>query len=160
MDASVRTYNLCAACPARCAWPAAHPGSQSRSAEKVKPQTPADQQKAAAKSAPSKTRDDLTTRIDPPHNASHRPATSGIDSGGVISPNSVPARPQTSSAKPAFTSAGGTSTKAAAGASSKSTTQFISGDDTDDDSQDTRKLSLAERKRLRKQQRGDRYGDE
>ncbi len=127
--------------------------------EKAKPQTPVDQQKTAAKSATGKARDDLTTRIDPPHNASYRSATSGIDSGRASSTNSSPARPQTSSAKPALTSVGSTSTKAAA-APLKSTTKFISGDDTDEESRDSRKLSRAERKRLRKQQRDDRYGDE
>ena len=47
----------------------------------------------------------------------------------------------------------------AAATPAKSSTQFIRGDD-DDDSRPGNKLSRAERKRIRKQQRGDRYDDE
>jgi hypothetical protein len=80
-----------------------------------------------------KDRNDLTSRVDPPHVSSFRPATSGIDL------QTRPPHPTSSPPKPSA--------------------QFIGGHGDDDDTGHSHKLSRAERKRLRKQ-RAERHDDE
>jgi hypothetical protein len=95
----------------------------------------------------------LTTRIDPPHTSTQQPAAKGVDLQRVASPNAT--RPSTTGVT--ATSAVAAALKPAA-PSARSSTQFISGDD--DEAAASHKLSRAERKRLRKQQRAERYDDE
>jgi hypothetical protein len=106
-----------------------------------------------------KRRDDLTTRIDTAHSSSYRAATGGIDlqkpagqSGGNV--KSLPAA--------AKMTIGASSAAASAKppAAPAKVTQFISGRDEEEHSRSSQKLSRAERKRLRKQQREGRYDDE
>jgi hypothetical protein len=99
--------------------------------------------KTVASSA--KRRDDLTTRIDPPHTTPFQPASSGIDLQRSAAARGNAAKAP-AAVKPAI-------------ASAKSPTQFINGAD-DEESPPSNKLSRAERKRLRKQQRADRFDDE
>jgi hypothetical protein len=104
-----------------------------------------DSGKAASNSA--KRRDDLTTRIDPAHNTSFRPATSGIDLQKTVAAGYGKPQPA--------------ATKVTTGQSPSppKVTQFIGGRD-DDEPQRSGKLSRAERKRLRKQERAGRFDDE
>ncbi len=129
--------------------------------EKKKPDAGSeDTTSAAGKISASsvKRRDDLTTRIDPPHTAPFQPATSGIDLQRSSAPSGNSAKVHAAgTAVPARAAATSASVKPAA-PPAKSATQFISGDD--EDSRPSQKLSRAERKRLRKQQRGDGYEDE
>jgi hypothetical protein len=120
----------------------------------------ADAEKDSGKAAGhnAKRRDDLTTRIDPPHSGSYRPATSGIDLQKSTSPSSNNARPQPVAARTTAGLSAATGAAKAAVSPSK-VTQFVSGRD-DDESRSSHKLSRAERKRLRKQQRADRDDDE
>jgi hypothetical protein len=105
-----------------------------------------------------KRRDDLTTRIDPAHSSSIRPANSGIDLQKPAASSSGSVRPLPTAAKMTV----GASSAAAAkpSAAPAKATQFINGRDEDDDSRPSNKLSRAERKRLRKQQRTGQYDDE
>jgi hypothetical protein len=100
--------------------------------------------KAASNS--TKRRDDLTTRIDPAHNTSIRPTTSGIDLQKTATAGY--GKPQPAAAK-----------VTAGTVSPPKVTQFISGRD-EDQPQRSGKLSRAERKRLRKQERAGRLDDE
>jgi hypothetical protein len=106
----------------------------------------------------SKRRDDLTTRIDPPHGASYRPATSGIDLQKPAGPSNGNIKPQPAATK---LTVGASSTASAKVASPPAkATQFISGRAEEDDARPSHKLSRAERKRLRKQQRAGGDDDE
>jgi hypothetical protein len=116
---------------------------------------PADSSKATAGGV--KRRDDLTTRIDPPHGSSYRPATGGIDLGKAAKQSNLQA--QGSAAKMTIGASNNAATAKAASAPAK-VTQFINGREEDDDSRPSNKLSRAERKRLRKQQRAGSYDDE
>jgi hypothetical protein len=105
--------------------------------EKAKPEPAGDNKPKSVSTSPSvatKDRNDLTTRVDPPHTSSFRPATSGID----LKSRS----PQ------------------AASTAARPSPQFIGGYDDDHHSGHSNKLSRAERKRLRKQQRAGRDEDE
>jgi hypothetical protein len=105
-----------------------------------------------------KRRDDLTTRIDPAHSSSFRAATSGIDLQKPAGHSSGNVKPLPAAAK---ISVGASSAAAAKPpAAPAKVTQFISGRDEEEDSRPAHKLSRAERKRLRKQQRGGRDEDE
>jgi hypothetical protein len=114
-----------------------------------------DSAKAAGNNA--KRRDDLTTRVDPPHNASYRPATSGIDLQKAGSQSSN-ARPQPAAARMTVGVSAATGPAKPAVATPK-VTQFVSGRE-DDEPGSSHKLSRAERKRLRKQQRASGHDDE
>ena len=130
--------------------------------EKKKPDAGSeDVTNAAAKTttASTKRRDDLTTRVDPPHTTPFQPATSGIDlqRSSASSGNSAKAY-AAGTAVPSRSPTTAATVKSTA-IPANSSTQFIGGGD-DDESRPANKLSRAERKRLRKQQRGDRYDDE
>jgi hypothetical protein len=130
--------------------------------EKKKPTSDSeDSTKAAGKTTAgsAKRRDDLTTRIDPPHTTPFQPATSGIDVQRSSAPSGNSAKTQGAGAAVASRTPAASAAIKPAAIPAKSSTQFISGDD-DDESRPGNKLSRAERKRLRKQQRGDRYDDE
>jgi hypothetical protein len=108
--------------------------------------------KAAAKSAAAvRQRDDLTTRVDPPQSSSYRPAANGSAPQKTPLPNANRGIPTTST--PAGKSTGGPTS---------SSPQFVGGygDDEDDRGSPSRKLSRAERKRLRREQRAGQYGDD
>ena len=98
--------------------------------EKAKPEPTGDNKpksSTTSSNVATKDRNDLTSRIDPPHASSFRPATSGIDLKSRSPQAASPTKPSP---------------------------QFIGGYDEDDNhSANTHKLSRAERKRLRKQQR-------
>ncbi|MEX2140029.1 MAG: hypothetical protein WD894_12260 [Pirellulales bacterium] len=129
--------------------------------EKKKSEPPAEAPvTTTAKSTGSaaKRRDDLTTRVDPAHTAPFRPATSGIDLQRSAASGSSSTKPQTAHANVAART---TAAAKPTATSSNSPAQFIGGDDDDDgQSGPSHKLSRAERKRLRKQQRTERYDDE
>jgi hypothetical protein len=125
--------------------------------EKKAASTDAEKDSGKAAGNGVKRRDDLTTRIDPPHSSSYRPATSGIDLQKASS-QSNSAKPQPAAARMTVGVSATTGSGKAAASPSK-VTQFVSGRE-DDEPRGSNKLSRAERKRLRKQQRADRYDDE
>jgi hypothetical protein len=102
-------------------------------------------------------RDDLTTRIDPPHTGAFRPATSGVDPGRSPSQGGQ-IRPPAVAAKVTVGASHSASPAKPAAQATKTATQFVSG--RDDDPALSHKLSRAERKRLRKQQRSMGHDDE
>jgi hypothetical protein len=111
----------------------------------------------------AKRRDDLTTRIDPPHTAPYRPATSGIDLQlqRAAGQSGSATRRETSGANVAARTPAAAASAKPAVSPTKSPPQFIGDDDDDDgESRQSHKLSRAERKRLRKQQRAERQDDE
>jgi hypothetical protein len=131
--------------------------------EKKKPEPAHDEAVASVKptATSTKRRDDLTMRIDPPHNTHDQPATAGIDLQRPSGSSAVTAKPPaagvTASAR---ATTAPTSTKPTTTAT-KSSTRFIGGhDDEDDEPAASHKLSRAERKRLRKQQRAERDEDD
>jgi hypothetical protein len=117
--------------------------------EKKAKQAAGDDKATTKSGANVKQRDDLTTRVDPPQASSYRPATSGID----LQKASASGRGNTQVVAP-------TSKPQAAPANSSS--RFIGGygEDDDDGGSQSRKLSRAERKRLRREQRAGRMGDD
>jgi hypothetical protein len=113
--------------------------------KKAKP-TADEKDAAKATGNNARRRDDLTARIDPPHGTSFKPATSGIDlqktaAGKVTAGASTAASPVRSASPP------------------PKATQFVNGRD-EDEPQHSGKLSRAERKRLRKQQRAGQFDDD
>jgi hypothetical protein len=108
--------------------------------------------KSPAKPAEAAKRDDLTTRIDPPHNLLHRGTTNAANPkaslvGGATRPPSA--------ASPALSK-----TAAGAGKPASASSHAMSDYDDDEDDRRSNKMSRAERKKLRKQQRAGRYGDD
>ncbi len=128
--------------------------------DKKKAEPALDEAAAGGKATPNSTkrRDDLTTRIDPPH-TTFQPATVGVDLQRPSVPTSAAAKSQPAGATaPARVAAAAGSARPAAVAT-KSPTRFIGGPG-DDEEPTSQKLSRAERKRLRKQQRDERDDDE
>jgi hypothetical protein len=130
------------------------PVRQPKPKREKKPATADDKQKPPAKpAAVQKQRDDLTTRIDPPHGSSVRSTTSGIDLSRAPSHGGNAAKPHVVG--------GQSTTKVMVGATPKpASPQFVGGYDDDDGGMKSSKLSRAERKRLRKQQRAGRLDDD